>query len=436
MAVERIIDYIGVSDEEVAHLRLILRKLARRLPERWTLGPEARADMVLVDPGSVAGDAAQQRAFERGVPCVAVRRADGPEPFGRTLRLPLREDEVHDLLAGFEPSGGTVAPVPLISHGIDFFVTDIGEDFQIDPELLSAVPDARLVEPVPADDAVPDPDVLFRRDPFEQTVHALVPGALDSGTEVEYVAETSARAAARAEDRDPLGAPAGEAPNVSPRLHRRAQDEGSWPLRDYLLLPVVRGPSRIQLAGLPPLVIDPKREAYDAPVPLPDLELYCIQPLRRADWHPLSSAEIEALHASGRLRPWRRLLWMDRLVASGGNLDPHFDRAGTFWITRPLDIEDDYPHHARIVAAMAQPRRLHEIAQVAEAPMGDVFDVVNAFDAIGDLAWEPKVREEWEARMGRERERREALDRELAARRRELEAEADADDAPPRRGAG
>jgi hypothetical protein len=35
--------------------------------------------------------------------------------------------------------------------------------------------------------------------------------------------------------------------------------------------------------------------------------------------------------------------------------------------------------------------RLHEIARKAEATMVEVFDVVNAYDAIGLLEWQPRA---------------------------------------------
>ena len=39
---------------------------------------------------------------------------------------------------------------------------------------------------------------------------------------------------------------------------------------------------------------------------------------------------------------------------------------------------------------MLRPLRLHEIARKADAKMVEVFDVVNAYDAIGLLEWQPR----------------------------------------------
>ena len=40
---------------------------------------------------------------------------------------------------------------------------------------------------------------------------------------------------------------------------------------------------------------------------------------------------------------------------------------------------------------MLTPGRLHEIAANSNASMSDVFDVVNAFDAIGLIEWQPRA---------------------------------------------
>uniref|UniRef100_A0A8J8AY99 Uncharacterized protein n=1 Tax=Coralloluteibacterium stylophorae TaxID=1776034 RepID=A0A8J8AY99_9GAMM len=402
MAADHVIDYIGGSDEDVAHLRLMLRKLRGRLRRTWEMGAEIHADLVLVDRASVAGEAAHQRTLERGVACAEIWREGDPLPADRYLPLPLREDDLVALLDGFDP-GSIIAPVPLISHGADFFVMDIGDDagLQVDPNLLSAVPDGDLgagawQRGAAAQDL--DHDALFRRDPMADDVRMLVPDSLGNAALEEREGRPTARSRARSETRrettfeaeEPGGAGIADPVAVPQAL----QGGGPWPLRDYLRHPILAAPARLELMGLPPLVLDPKQESYDSPAPLPELELYCLQSLKRSDWQPLSSAEIADLHAAGTLRPWRRLLWMDRLLTSDGRLEPQFDRAGTFWITRWLDIIHDYPHHARIASAMMQPRRLHEIAEAAKATMTEVFDSVNAFHAIGDLRWEAKPRGE------------------------------------------
>jgi hypothetical protein len=63
-------------------------------------------------------------------------------------------------------------------------------------------------------------------------------------------------------------------------------------------------------------------------------------------------------------------------------------------LTRWVEIEKDLSRYFRIASAMLQPARLHEIAAASGAPMADVFDLVNAYDAIGLIEWQPRARRE------------------------------------------
>ena len=55
-------------------------------------------------------------------------------------------------------------------------------------------------------------------------------------------------------------------------------------------------------------------------------------------------------------------------------------------------VDPTFHAHGAIAAALAQPVRLHEIAAASGASMEQVFDVVNAYDAIGRLTWTPRQR--------------------------------------------
>ena len=57
---------------------------------------------------------------------------------------------------------------------------------------------------------------------------------------------------------------------------------------------------------------------------------------------------------------------------------------------RWLSVYGEYRKQYRIATMMLRPLRLHEIARKADAKMVEVFDVVNAYDAIGLLEWEPR----------------------------------------------
>jgi hypothetical protein len=118
--------------------------------------------------------------------------------------------------------------------------------------------------------------------------------------------------------------------------------------------------------------------------------VYCREPLRRSDWRVMTSAEMTQLLETQPAQAYARLIWLDVMLRSGGKLAPHLDPGGTYRLTRWLEIRRDYPRLSRISTVMMQPLRLHEIVAASNAEMGEVFDAVNAYDAIGLLEWTPR----------------------------------------------
>ena len=94
--------------------------------------------------------------------------------------------------------------------------------------------------------------------------------------------------------------------------------------------------------------------------------------------------ETQSAHA------YARLVWLDVLLHSGGQLARHLDPGGTYRLKRWIEIDQGFNRYFRIASVMLQPARLHEIAAASGAPMADVFDVVNACDAIGLLEWQAR----------------------------------------------
>lgn len=397
---ERTIDFIGASDEDVAHLRLLIRKARARLDASWRWGSEDRADLVVVDPTSVPGEQAMQRTLARGRPCAVIWRGEALPPEGLVLPVPFRDQAVIALLNSI--GDRDAPPMPLIMAGEDFFVMDLGEEeaaaATVDEGLLAALPDfdAQIAERTQLASAIEDAESLFRRDPLADSLQVLLPDAMDQSAAVDYVARANARAQARAQAAGGLhqdDTARFDAPNIQPS-HRAAPppDDRSFPLRDYLAEGLLMHPARLHLLGLPALVLDPKEGVYHAEGLLPDLELLALQSIRRADWIPLTTAELEAVRAAVPAKPIARLQWMERLLALNGQLAPHLDPGGTYRLVKWLELTADYPHHAKVAQQMLKPMRLHEIAAAAKAPMGEVFDVVNAYDAIGFLEWTPRER--------------------------------------------
>ena len=67
MASDRIIDCIGASDEDIAHLRLLIRTASRQLRDNWQWGTEDKADLVIVNAHNLIGDSALRRSQQRGI---------------------------------------------------------------------------------------------------------------------------------------------------------------------------------------------------------------------------------------------------------------------------------------------------------------------------------------------------------------------------------
>lgn len=376
---------VGLSDEDAAHLRLLVRKAEASLRVHWRWGSETEADLVVVDPTSFAGLMARSRARVQGIRCVLFC-GDGGTPAGDDpiLLKPLRLDAVSALLsqvAGETQPSQTVAP-----RHQDFYFGDLGD----------ASGDSVLPAPLgetPADrSGTAGLDELLREHPEADHQPRRPAGRLDADTTIDPgrppplsilgeppVAEPLS---SRLRDRIPT-APHGSPPS------RSSEDSRTHNLRDYLTGALLAGPSSIAQAGAPDLIVDPRSQTYHAAGSLVDLEPYCRQPLRRGDWHPLTSAGLAKLQSGGG-QPYSRLLWLFALLGSDGRLAGHLDPGGTYLLKRWLEIDRGYARQFRIASVMVQPQRIHDIARAADAPMSEVFDTINAFDAIGYLQWTPR----------------------------------------------
>jgi hypothetical protein len=134
-------------------------------------------------------------------------------------------------------------------------------------------------------------------------------------------------------------------------------------------------------------VIDPDARMFWADGILPLLEPYVRQQLRLGDWKRLTNDELEQARQGSAARPYAQLIWMDGFIHSNGSLSRRFDPEGTYHLSKRLDLSNDYPRALRISAVMNNPRKLDAIARASGADLAEVFDVVNAYEAIGYLEW-------------------------------------------------
>ena len=234
------------------------------------------------------------------------------------------------------------------------------------------------------------------------------PPMIQPGTTVARgSSEPSKRAEARAEmsrhrvpagvvgvepvDVAPIVIPPRETPTTTPAAP--AANDGSAPrLLDWLDGDLLRSPSQLQLPECPALTLDPKQRVYHCQADLADLVPYCVEPLPQSLAVSVSTVELTRVRETQPGRPYDDLRWLDALLRSSGRLSNRLDPGGTYQVRQPVSVHPKFQTHAAIAVALQQPRRLHEVAQQSGAGMDRVFDVVNAYDAIGRLSWTPRQR--------------------------------------------
>jgi hypothetical protein len=348
----RTIAVVGVSEQEVAHLRLLLRKCADEIGQTWRWGEEESADLLVVDPDSFGGQMARTRAQGAGVRCAVF--SDRPvEGADLVLRRPLMRANVVEVLK--QAASPASARADIGTQTEDFYTRDLGET----------------------------PHVAIARDEPEAAVGGLDEALQPQPLELRELVGRDAPA--------PRALPAEPARKYASRESMLA-DTAPRELREYLEGNLLTMPARFALAGAPPLVLDPKNQVAHAPAGLGALEPYCHAKWRLCDWQPLTSTELADVRAEQQSHAYSRLVWLQALAQSDGHLAKHLDPGGTYKIKHWIEIDKDLGRYFRIASAMLQPARLHEIAAAAAAPMAEVFNLVNAYDAIGLIEWQPRAR--------------------------------------------
>lgn len=394
---EKIIDAVGCSEEEVARLRLLFRMGAARFKSRWRFSETEPPDLILLDPQTELGRAAREVAQQSGQPYICVVELgteDGPD---WALRRPLKLDAIVRMVNLLCAPLPVAAPAPapalkVVSQGENFFDLDLEDGQAAMPD--DGLPSVRMPDIVRGFGAH-DVDALFKRDPMADTAERLVPHRIDKHTAIEHTEGPTRRTAARIDETaERLGKREQEqAPDIDPGLRRVVmKDTRSFPLVDYLTQPLLGAPERIEMPGLPWLVLDPVTQSYHSDAELPALELYCLQELPRSAFAQLTSSELASVRARAPAKPWVRLRWQARYLTSNGKLSSQLDPAGRFRIERPIELARDYPAAFRVSTAMLRELQpLHEIAKQAKASMTEVINVVNAYESVSML--ESQLRE-------------------------------------------
>ena len=403
MAVTKTIAVTGASEETTAHLRLLMKLGARQLLHDWRWGTEDTADFVAVEVHDLGAEGVIARCQSAGVPCAVLAEANETVVHGLVLRRPFKLEQI---VAVLNAAGAATADAGKVeAFADDFYVREM-EDFGAP----GAVPNEDIWgsrerdaptprQPQHADDHRAGLDFLIRGDPLVEP-EAPRPLIQADTTVARGSSEPSRRAEARAEQnrhRVPAGMAGVEtvdvAPIVMPRNENLSSGETSGPrLLDWLDGDLLRSPSQMQLPECPAITLDPKQRVFHCEADLADLVPYCVEPLPPTMAISTSTSDLARVREAQPGRPYDDLRWLDALLKSSGRLASRLDPGGSYRVRQPVTVNPEFQAHGAIAAALSQPLRLHEVAAASGAGMDRVFDIVNAYDAIGRLDWTPRQR--------------------------------------------
>jgi len=378
MSTQRFIHCVGTSEEYTTHIRLLLRLVQTQVSDGWAWGAEAKADLVIVDTRRVVGETALRRAGQRGIACAKLIDENDPTPGGLILRKPMHRDAFAALLARVE-SG--IDPEEPEAGEWDSGIADLDWGM-IDLSALEADhPGAQLGygPPSHAGEKHADLELAEISDLSAHLIGMVATATPVAGAEGEVAAVDAAHVeATSAVDAIPA--------HVEEAFVPRAviDPDAKFPLLYYLEKGVLEGPSRIVLSRRPSLVIDSDTQTFWAQDSLPVLEPYVRELLRYGDWERLEPMELERARGGMAVRPFTRLVWLDAFVHSSGFLAKRYAMGGDFRLTNRIDLSTDYPQAARVTACMSgAPRKLHEVSRDSGVGLEQIFDVINAYDALG-----------------------------------------------------
>ncbi|HRG17018.1 MAG TPA: hypothetical protein PLB00_13550 [Pseudomonadota bacterium] len=404
MSASKTIAVVGVSEETTAFLRLLLRKISAKSETKWAWGNEEGADLVIVDPNVLVGEAARIKAESSGVHYAVLIEADEPAHDELVLRHPLDADQLAQVVAAAARPRQASAG---ISHVDENFYEQQAPASTAAPSWQGALSDsfkeraqqtkAALLGVTAADGL----EVVIKREREQQEEPDFrkvnLADATVDGLGTASAGSSNARAENRAIQRTGAiqagisGARDGALMTNAPLIGAAAEpDAGELP--HFLEAEVLGGPSQIQIGDAPALTLDPKNEAFHADASLSALESYGRGKLQRSAWKKLTTSELNQARASAPSRPYWHLRWLHALLQSNGRLATHLDPGGTYRLKEQVFIEPGYRSHGAVAAVMDHPLRLNEISAMAKTRMETVFDLVNAYDAVGRIEWTPRQR--------------------------------------------
>lgn len=380
---EHIVEFVGGNEEEIAYLRLSLRKAARQLLETWRLRREddSHVDLLLIydvgDPGSapLTGEVAQRR----------VRLID--PAFGaagmETAPWPLALETLIRLLNLSSVGISTPAPTagPVIEHNVydELFEPTPSQRWLTGDHDLAHLPnldfnDTWQPPPMPTESALMlEAENLFRRE-------------VDSGSKDAFKSiRLQDKARIEAADRSISGGPSTGDPTPTDSRNKLGPENADkrYSLAAYLGDRLLPGPARIEACHVV-LTLDPRNRQYYATGSLRTFEDCCRQTLRRGDWQSVSFSEIAELKARLKPRPYAELQWLCAYLDANAATE-EFAATTRYRLIQQIELADDYPRAAWIARELAQRCTLEVAAAAAGAPLAEAQRVAAAFDTLGFL---------------------------------------------------
>lgn len=403
MSATKSIAVVGVSEETTAFLRLLLRKVSSKSDTKWTWGSEESADLVIVDPNVLVGEAARIKAESSGVRYAVLIEPDQDARDELVLRHPLDAEQLARVIASVVQQREASAD---ISHADENFYEQQAplaaatswQGALSDPFVERAHQAKAALLGVGAMDGL---EVVIKREKEQQEQPDFrdlkLSEATVEGVSVAPVGASNRRAENKAIERSGLlqagisGARDGALMTNAPLIGNAAErEEGELPY--FFEADVLGGPAQIQIGDAPALTLDPKNEMFHADASLSALEPYCRGKLQRSAWKKLTTSDLNQARASAPSRPYWHLRWLHTLMQSNGRLATHLDPGGTYRLKEQVFLEPGYRSHGAIATVMDHPLRLNEISSAAKVRMEAVFDLVNAYDAVGRIEWTPRQR--------------------------------------------
>lgn len=346
---------------EEAKLKLLFGHANEWLGGKWTLAPENTAEVLVIDLESMYGHMTWLKVHNSGRYIIALSSREHSE----AEHLLLRPVTVESMVTALSNAIGKPVPQEQPRVSASDAMSSSQQAGAAPPE--SVPRSSRISKPLPELAALPSAPLQPPPAVANVATPAPIPAAIGP------LPSTSAR--------PPPAAAQSSAPPQPPPASASAtpRDPTLW---DYLQQGKLLEPSKMELQGAPPLVIDPRTDTYIGGSALKPYIPYCqLGNLRAGQWQELTGPEIKQFRQllGEEPQPLGRLRWLHALVRGAGELAPGYDPDARYRLTRWPKTEREYPRHFRIATVMMQaPATLAEIAAQSNTTLQEVNDFVNA----------------------------------------------------------